>query len=142
MLSKLSEFSLENTPLDLVVKIGNENLQLSRIIHYCFDALSDVIGSTPTSKALHVMAPGMLMMWDKPIRETVPQGSTGYDYTYVFLPKTKEEIEEAISSYAHENRCDRERAVNEIRNRRGKNYTLTKKIDEYNWITITRHEHL
>jgi hypothetical protein len=142
ILLPLTEFSLENTSLDSIVAVRNERLQVSRVIHYCFDALSDVIGSTPTSKALHISAPSMLMMWDTSIREEIAQGSTGYDFTYVFLPKTKEQIEEAISSYVHEMRCDRRSAIKEIRNQRGKNYPLTKMIDEYNWITITRGEKL
>jgi len=142
MLSPLAEFSLENTPLDQVVNVGDEKLQLSRIIHFCFDALSDVIGSTPTSKALHMSAPSMLMMWDTPIREEIAQGITGYDYAYVFLPRTKEQIEEVIASYTVENSCNRETAINEIKRHRKKNYTLAKMVDEYNWVTITRHERL
>jgi hypothetical protein len=142
MLSKLSEFSLEKTSLDLIVKVGDENLRLSRIVHYCFDVLSEVIGSTPTSKALHVSAPSMLVMWDRPIREEIAHGGSGYDYSFVFLPKMKKEIDEVVASYALENHCNDEAATNQIRNRRGKNYTLAKMVDEYNWVTITRHEQL
>ena len=140
LLSPIKELSLEKTPLNLVLTVGDEKLQLSRIIHHCFDALSDVIGPTPASKALHISAPSMLIMWDTSIREKIGQGMTGYKYTYVFLPKTKDLIEEIISSYADETHCDRQSAINEIRNQRGKDYTLTKMIDEYNWVTITRGE--
>jgi len=144
ILSRFSTMSLENTSMETLIEVDREKLRLTRAVHYCFDALSLIrkVGSTPASKALHVAAPGLLVMWDTAIRETIAYGSSGYHYAYVFLPAMKESIEDAIQSYVKEKDCDRTDAIEQIGRERGRNYTLAKMIDEFNWITITKRRKL
>lgn len=139
-LSALSSLALESTSPEDVIRINGEQIRVTRAIHFCFDCLSLVwkVGSTPASKALHMTAPGLLVMWDTPIRNRIAHGSSGYHYAYIFLPTMKRNVDDVIQSYIRETNCDSKEAVAQIQKERGKDYTLAKMIDEFNWVTITK----
>lgn len=138
ILSKLSNLSLENASMQTPIRIGDEYLVVARAMQDCFDALEATIGSTPTSKALHVAVPALFVMWDKAIAIALSKGRSGYHYANIFMPAMKGRLQEAISSYMNEKQCDRSEAIRGILALRGRKYTLAKMIDEFNWVTITK----
>jgi hypothetical protein len=138
ILSKLSNLSLEDASMETPIRIGDETLVLTRAMQDCFDAIDATIGSTPASKALHVAAPGLFVMWDKAIAVAISKGRSGYHYANIFMPAMREHLEEVITSYMNEKRCDRSEAIRGIQSLRGRKYTLAKMIDEFNWVTITK----
>jgi hypothetical protein len=142
VLSRLSNLSLEDVSMQAPISVGDEYLVLAHAIQQCFDALEVTIGSTPASKALHVTAPGLFVMWDKAIAVALAKGRSGYHYATVFMPAMKERLEEVLTSYMDDRHCDRKEAIIAIRAQRKRKYSLAKMLDEFNWVTITKGQKL
>lgn len=140
-LSRLSELKIEEVSLRNTIPVGQERVRIDLLAHYCFDTLRHVwkVGPTPASKALHISAPGLLIMWDESIRWDVASGESGFHYAYKYLPSAKMDIELALNSYMAEKNCSHEDATASIiAAREDRNYTLAKMIDEFYWVTMTK----
>jgi hypothetical protein len=102
-----------------------------------FDVFADVLVSTGTSKALHILNPNFFVMWDENIRR-VGYGCSGTKEGYFnFLCRSQKEISEIIATY----KGDFKDSINpgeEISKKmyspfNGKSKTILKLLDEYNW---------
>lgn len=93
--------------------------------------------STDASKILHTILPNFFVMWDDKIKTwTVGGGRDGRTYSYEFLPKMQQELNEAIESCMTEMKLDKKTAIKYIRERCGYE-TLAKLADEYNYVKYT-----
>ncbi|HML03429.1 MAG TPA: hypothetical protein VK487_08665 [Candidatus Bathyarchaeia archaeon] len=141
-LIELGNLKLEEVNFDQVIRLGDsESMTLRPVFHFVFDTLSNIrgFGPVPASKTLHLVAPSLFVMWDRPIcKELYDLRLNGYCYAYKFIPKMKEELEEAIESCMQERACSRTDAVKwlyeEIERIHHTRRTLAKAIDECNWI--------
>lgn len=131
---------LEDGAIGALVESASERLAVQRLLHFAFDAISTPwkVGPTAASKILHGMFPDLAVMWDTSIREKLAGGQTGYHYSYIFMPLMLKEINEALLSCMKERQVDKESALARIKQARGRDYSLAKMIDEYNWVTIRR----
>lgn len=132
--------NLEDAQLDSLVQVGGECLTIFRIIHWSFDELMNVqgFGPVPASKTLHIIAPGIFVMWDNAICKYYGMRLRAYDYAFRFLPKMQAEAEEAIQDVM-QGGCDRQAAIALVHQQGqqiwGFYKSIAKLIDEYNWIT-------
>lgn len=95
-------------------------------------------GDTVVSKILHFFNTSLLMMWDDDIRLKYCGFAWGSLAYLDFLKKMQEEIEEANKDYK---KYHKKAPIEEfLSTQLGYNYVrpLTKYIDDYNWITITK----
>jgi hypothetical protein len=90
-----------------------------------------------TSKLLHMINPNLFVMWDNGIAYGYGLKLNGRSYAYDFLPKMKEEVDEAILTYMRENASNRSSATSELQIQNS-NRTLAKLIDEFNFEKHTR----
>jgi hypothetical protein len=129
------------TDFDQLLDIQNERIDVKKVIHCAFDGLMNIRGFGPvsTSKTLHLVAPGFFVMWDKEICQSYCLRLNGYYYANHFMPKMREELEEAINDLMKNRRLDREGAIQHIYREtqriHGMNKTLAKSIDEFCWVT-------
>ncbi len=99
--------------------------------------------STDASKLLHGIVPNLFVMWDDKIRKGIVgirESSRDYDgrcYAYEFLPKMQEFARLFLDSYVKEKGGDHLRASEEI-SQMADGYTLTKLIDEFNYVRFTK----
>lgn len=122
-------------------KLGKASLRecdfqtVSTEIKQIFNELEPVIGSTGTSKVLHMTKPNLFVMWDRAIRKDFGyrHGLSSEYITFMMemqnraiaVVKSYLEVHEDINSYA-----EAEKAIEKTCN--GK--TLAKLVDEYNWV--------
>ncbi len=128
-LSKLSHEHLLNT-----------NLRLIRPqIITLFERFSKVLKYTGAAKALHILAPNLLVMWDAKIREAYGCAPNGEGY-YNFHLRMQEELRELVESYAKETSIRPDNAIREIEQRltRGGAIPITRMLDIYNYHMISR----
>lgn len=125
-LRDLKDVSLEDADL--------ERERFVRTVNVVFDEMAKVCGWTGASKVLHLLVPDLFVMWDDKIRSFYAVSS------YVdFLRKMKDELNEALDHYCRDFQVDRELAKDRMR-ARCDNRSLTKLIDEYNFLRITEGE--
>lgn len=127
-------------------RIEDANLtdnKLREKVKNIFDRVADCPGtgryeSTDASKILHTILPSFFVMWDDKIREEIVKGGHyGAVYANVFLPKVREELEEAIRTCMDGENLSRDEAVKYIREQcDGK--TLAKLADEFNYMKHTK----
>jgi len=86
---------------------------------------------------LHTILPNFFVMWDDKIKTlTVGGGRNGRTYSYEFLPKMQQELNEAIESCMSDMKLDRKNAIKYIREHCGYE-TLAKLADEHNYVKYT-----
>ena len=124
--------------VDLNKTIEELGVTIRESIYHLFSALK-FLGSTGVSKALHLLLPHLMVMWDSRIREFYRIGSSVNDFLE-FQVKMKRELEEAIASYMEEFKVSEDEAILKIlRMKYGDNLRpLTKLVDEYNWVIASR----
>lgn len=100
------------------------------------------IGTTGASKIMHILFPDLCVPWDSNIRREFGLKETGEDYIK-FLEKMKKEVlglEDSYITFCKKHKVAK-RNVNEfvrgILNDKTEK-SITKMIDEFNWITITK----
>lgn len=94
--------------------------------------------STDASKIAHVILPDLFVMWDRKIREGImgdPNLFYAENYVMKFLPQMKLELHNLIESCAATNLNEME-TIKTIEDICGGN-TVTKLIDQYNYMTYT-----
>ncbi|MGD0995429.1 MAG: hypothetical protein ABR909_07900 [Candidatus Bathyarchaeia archaeon] len=144
LFSKLSNLKLEDVNLDQLIKCNSETLTLQRSMHSVFDSLSNIkgYGPVPASKTLHIACPSLLVMWDNSIcfevYEKLNMKLNGYSYAYIFMPRMKQKLEEAIDSCMKAKGLSRIDAIqwllSEIEKTHKTSRSLAKALDEYNWL--------
>ena len=104
------------------------------------------IGPTAISKILHLLNPGLFVMWDDEIRKKwkkkYPRINESADGYLEFLRAVQGEVKEAIEEELGRSRKSEQEIVEEIcttlpSKKLGSEYrtkTLAKLVDEYNWI--------
>jgi hypothetical protein len=128
---QLEQLNLEPKQLELL-KVNLDNL--GQWIRKAFDQIASVryVGPTSASKILHLLLPGLFVMWDKYIAEEfrVRMNSQGY---LEFLRKSQDTLRSLMNDYRNRGLKD---PKYELYGKYDK--PLTKLLDEYNWLTITR----
>lgn len=138
-------------------KIGPEDfpydfLTCDAIPRDAYEGLSDIswlnrdgsgrtLGPTATSKILHVLRPGIFIMWDAPIRAYYDLDGSSQSYEF-FISLMKKQVESVLRELHFDRKSDSESILeSKLCNRLGCNHprpvTMPKLIDEYNWIAIT-----
>jgi hypothetical protein len=130
---------LEATDLAAVVAAGSERLTGGRAIASIFDRLMAVgsrFSHVATVKTMHMVNPGLFVMWDNGIlaNHGHRQEPYGWFYAYRFLPKMQAEANEAIEDYRARNGGTRQEAVQAIERDCGDHKTLAKRLDEFNYV--------
>jgi len=120
--------------------------QIQRIFNMVVDCGKNRPEYTDGSKIIHTILPELFVMWDNEIRKGLRKKHKWEwhkekpqiieEYVVRFLPQMKQEANEVLNSYIEENRYSRKQAINEI-SKKGSNYTLTKLLDEYNYVKYT-----
>jgi hypothetical protein len=123
------------------------NEQVKNDISMIFDKIADCprkkrFESTDASKILHTIIPELFVMWDDKIRKEIVKGEyKGRCYAFEFLPKMQGSAIEYLDDYIKENGGNYESAALQI-SKRADNYTLSKLIDEYNYVRYTYRKNL
>ncbi len=134
---------LKNFKHDAIIKVDFTD-EVKNSISAIFDRVAMCprerrFESTDASKMLHAIIPDLFVMWDDKIRKAIV-GSDKRDgrcYAYEFLVRMQEAVRECLNSYIAEKGGDYESAWAQISWMAG-NYTLTKLIDEYNYVRYTK----
>lgn len=94
-------------------------------------------GDTVASKTLHFFNPGLVMMWDDPIKSAHVTGYGAAAYL-VFLQEMQTQAQEVMSDFQQLSLPGRPEEY--LSKKLGYSYTrpLTKLLDDYNWMTITK----
>lgn len=119
--------------------------QIRKAIMSTFQVILDGTKSkVATSKALHVLAPNLFVMWDNTIRAACGCGNlsgTWSEIYFVFLMRVQRRLEEALESYskAHKLESIKEAAyyLKQDLYIKGQK-SLTKIVDEYNFMKYTK----
>jgi len=116
-----------------------DGMTIGDAIYRLFKELRSFLGLVGASKALHLLLPNLVVMWDNSIinRYGVPKSARGF---LEFQRRMKMELDEVISSYMAEHGVEREEAVRKIIYERYGDTPrpLTKMLDEYNWVVTRR----
>ncbi|MHA1381274.1 MAG: hypothetical protein ACTSRG_23145 [Candidatus Helarchaeota archaeon] len=119
---------LENMDLKKIKKMNNEqSMECGTIILFLYSKFSNIgfkFRHTAASKLLHLLQRELFVIWDKNIWEyywkhffkkhNVTHERNAYNYTYFFIPRMKEEINNAINTYMNFNKCTRDAAILDI----------------------------
>ena len=97
-----------------------------------FEEIDEVkcIGSTSTSKILHLLRPEVFVMWDEKIAKLYDTSENAKGY-FEFLKICKSELKELLEEFR---RLGIENPEDKLRKRYRKH--LTKLIDEYHWLKV------
>ena len=134
-ISTLNSEKIQDVDFKSTKNIYTSNLAIGDLIFQIFAGFCNIRSRfrwVVTSKLLHMINPNIFVMWDNGIADGYNLKLNEIDYTYKFLPKMKEEVNEVISTYMQENMCNRPSAIDEIRKQNSQR-TPAKLIDEYNF---------
>lgn len=126
---------LENYSL---TKVNLDDTFVNNSIKTLYRRFSEIFGATGASKALHLLLPRLIVMWDDTIRKNYEVTVADDENYLIFLMKVKGEILDFVREYANENNLDIDDAENAIIEKTG--VYLTKLIDELNYLRYTRKE--
>jgi len=127
--------SLESVDFDEELK--ELGVTVEAAIRYLFYRYATFLRATGASKALHLLLPQLIVMWDSQIRKDYEIESSNVDGFLKFQRMMKKLLERAIESFMREHRVERDKAIRgSLRLRYGsKPKSLAKLIDEFNWRT-------
>jgi len=130
LILRFRSLKLDELPREGLEGLRNEIVGL-------YNRLAGVVGHTGASKVLHMLAPSFFVMWDGKIREHYGLQERGDDYFRFLVEVARPMICGAVESYSRDRGVgDYSRAREELERELGK--PLTKVVDEYNWLTITK----
>lgn len=139
--SKETFQTLQNKSL---LDINLKDEETANAIKNAYDAARvRYIGPTAISKILHLLNPGLFVMWDDEIRRKYKVSGSVEGYLK-FLRLMREEVEEALNEEATKRGCNKTKIVEEIcrelpSKKLGQEYnrkTIAKLVDEYNWWAV------
>jgi hypothetical protein len=133
-LSALKDKSLENVNFD--EKLPQLKSTVGSAIIHLFSRFGEFLGSTGASKALHLLLPKLIVLWDTQIREDYGVGA-GADDFLKFQKMMRQLLDNAIADFMIKQKVKREEAIQGIlRLRYGtENKSPAKLLDEFNWAT-------
>ena len=114
------------------IAIDSKQLSVRAVIRRSFNT-SQGIGARPVtaSKILHVVNPGLFVMWDRRIIRNYHVDDTADGYANCFLPWMQRLVKDAICQIMDEDRTSREDAVRSLT---PCSHSLAKVLDEYNFM--------
>ncbi len=130
ILEELENYSLTKVDLD--------DIFINSSIKTLYRRFSETFGATGASKALHLLLPKLIVMWDDTIRRNYGITRADDENYLIFLKKVREEILDFVREYANENSLDMDEAEKAIIEKAS--VYLTKLIDELNYLRYTRKE--
>jgi len=129
--------SLLSLNFDEKVNVEGQEMKISGLIKEIYKRLSEVkgIGSTSASKIMHGVIPELFMMWDENIRSGYGYASNEVGYLR-FMREMQRILRGVIETYggSPEELCHEAYP--------GAKKTLTKLLDEFNYMKFTRKENL
>lgn len=127
--NSLKNVNFDVPPKDLKVTVGYA-------IHHLFSQFAGFLGSTGASKALHLLFPELIVMWDTQIREDY-EVTLDADGFLEFQRMMKKLVDNILSDFIEKHDVKRNEAINKILELRykDKTKTLAKLMDEFNWAT-------
>ncbi|MEM0211814.1 MAG: hypothetical protein QXK88_07255 [Desulfurococcaceae archaeon] len=133
----LRDKSLLSLNFDEKVNVDGQEMKISDVIKEIYKRLSEVkgVGSTSASKIMHGVIPELFMMWDENIRSGY--GYAGNEIGYLrFMREMQRILRRVIETYggSPEELCHE--AYSDAKK------TLTKLLDEFNYMKFTRKENL
>ena len=130
----LREKALEN--VDYNSQFENLGVSVGDAIRHLFSQFANFLGATGASKALHLLLPKLIVIWDSKIREDY-EVEANADGFLQFQKLSKKLVENALIDFIKEYHVTRDGAIKRILELRyGKKIkTLAKLIDEFNWAT-------
>lgn len=145
LITMVENETLEDIDFRAPRNIGNEKLDHFEILHSIFAEFCGVghkFRWVAASKTLHQMLPKLFVMWDNPICEKLGFSLNTRSYVHDFLPLMQKEANEAIETCMKDQGCARDVAIHFIIEKCseicGYDKTLTKLVDEYNWMKYTK----
>ncbi|WP_456472867.1 hypothetical protein [Methanocaldococcus sp.] len=111
-------------------------------IEYLYTELQNIkgVGPTAVTKILHLLNPHVFVMWDEKIRTHYGiknENPTSEDYIK-FMKKMKCLALKFLKYYARDNNIKNLEYAERKISKHHRNKPLSKLIDEYNWLTITK----
>lgn len=130
----LKNQSLENTDFNEILQ--ETQATVGNTASHLFSSFVKFLGPTGTSKALHLLLPQLVVMWDTQIRKDYGLEADANHFVQ-FQRIAKALLESVRDDFAKKHETDRDVALQEIlRLKYGdKPKTLPKLIDEFNWAT-------
>lgn len=125
-------------PAELVL-VGGQQVEAHVVIFEVFQRFTGIghrARETAASKLLHMLNPSLFIMWDTAIADAYGVSKTPDGYVYEFMPLMKEKANQVIASYREDFQTTRDETVARLNAYRPYK-TLTKLLDEYNWIQYT-----
>jgi hypothetical protein len=149
-LQVLKGLKIEDADFSQIVRLDNKSIKISQVIEDYYTAVRDIgfrIGSTATSKLLHVLQPKLFIMWDKDIlgdyHKNYPQISDSGKGYHAYLDKMKALGAQVSVDFQNATLNPPRRSHQSLANYLSSNIgynppkTMAKYLDEYNWVTIT-----
>jgi len=142
-LRELAEYTIENVDFDREVKTqgGGESKTVKDIVEHLYKKFDEIprIGTTSTGKIMHVLQPKLFIMWDKGIRDnySISENSIGY-YRFLTRIKTRAKAIDSVFQGLYPDQRQTPATYLSQKFNIDPHKTLTKFIDEYNWMTITK----
>ena len=136
----LAKETIQDIDLQLSIKIYCGKLAAEDLVFQIFTGFCNLrqrFRWVAASKLLHMINPKLFVMWDNEIVDGYGIKLNEKSYAYEFLPKMKEEVNEAISTYMQDNGCNRSVAIDELQKQNSQR-TLAKLADEYNFEKYTK----
>jgi len=149
-LDALKDLEITTVGFDEAIAVDNDSTRVSEIIEHCYNTVASIgfnFGPTASSKLLHILQPGLFVMWDKDIverfkgkNENVSNSGKGYRAFLELMQQTGKEV--SRSFYASDlNPLPKpdDDPVRYLSVQLGYDppKTMAKYLDEYNWVTIT-----
>lgn len=146
LFEKLAEKVIVSIDFKEQIDVGNEVRPLHDVIVELFLAFETVSISRKNyagaSKILHVIVPGLFVMWDDTIRCAygcrIEDDRAGKEY-FRFLVRVQKQVREAVESYHVERNCGLEEASELLEKElyEGGFYKLARLVDEHNFQKYT-----
>ena len=136
----LKDKTLESTDFDEILQETQDTV--GNTIRQVFSSFAKFLGATGASKALHLLLPRLVVMWDTQIRIDYELQADAHHFIR-FQRTSKALLESIRDDFVQKHKINRDAALQEIlRLKYGeKPKTLPKLIDEFNWATRGKSKH-
>lgn len=150
-LHALKNLVIETVNFEQMVDVRNVKMTVSQVIEYCYTAIRKMgfrFGPTATSKLLHVLQPGLFVMWDNAIlddykkkNKRISDSNQGYRVYLHIMQQVATSVHQEFQKSKLDSVVGPEQGPARYLSEQ-MNYhppkTLAKYLDEYNWVTITK----
>ncbi len=144
-LKALEELEIETVNFDQNVVVNGNQSTVNQAIRQCYTILEEVgnrFAATATSKLLHILQPGLFVVWDNPIHDHYHVAGDGQGYL-AYLQEMNAMSKKVCRSFRDATLnppSDTKNPAVYLSKQLEYDYpkTLAKYLDEYNWVTITK----